>query len=183
MYTLIFSQYKKKGQYQFSFQVNFVQNINLFFYWRELFKSCVRLFWVCSWFCLWIVNVFFLFNASVFMHPNNWCFCTEISFYFELWFDNSLLGSQILVCLYDIFSLYFQSQFRGRPEISADHREKYIQRLQQVQQQGGSLLNVIDGDLKATNVFTVVTLMLSIVTKMAIKAEGSLANYIWRFSG
>ncbi|XP_066372096.1 uncharacterized protein [Miscanthus floridulus] len=34
------------------------------------------------------------------------------------------------------------SQFRGRPEISADHREKYIQRLQQVQQQGGSLLNV-----------------------------------------
>jgi hypothetical protein len=69
-----------------------------------------------------------------------------------------------------------QSQFR-RPEISADHREKYIQRLQRVQQQGGSLLNVIDGDLKATNVFTVVTLMLSIVTKMAIKAEGYLANY------
>ncbi|CAD6205999.1 unnamed protein product [Miscanthus lutarioriparius] len=34
------------------------------------------------------------------------------------------------------------SQFRGRPEISADHREKYIQRLQQVQQQGGSLLNI-----------------------------------------
>ncbi|XP_020402451.1 CCR4-NOT transcription complex subunit 3 isoform X5 [Zea mays] len=34
------------------------------------------------------------------------------------------------------------SHFRGRPEISADHREKYIQRLQQVQQQGGSLLNV-----------------------------------------
>ena len=28
------------------------------------------------------------------------------------------------------------------------------------------------------NVFTVITLMLSIVTKMAIKAEGSLANYI-----
>jgi hypothetical protein len=69
-----------------------------------------------------------------------------------------------------------QSQFR-RPEISADHREKYIQRLQRVQQQGGSLLNVIDGDLKATNVFTVVTLMLSIVTKMAMKAEGYLANY------
>ncbi|XP_035823610.1 general negative regulator of transcription subunit 3 isoform X6 [Zea mays] len=34
------------------------------------------------------------------------------------------------------------NQYRGRPEISADHREKYIQRLQQVQQQGGSLLNV-----------------------------------------
>ncbi|XP_062215067.1 uncharacterized protein LOC133915783 isoform X1 [Phragmites australis] len=33
------------------------------------------------------------------------------------------------------------SQFRGRPEISADQREKYLQRLQQVQQQGG-LLNV-----------------------------------------
>ncbi|XP_052147846.1 general negative regulator of transcription subunit 3 isoform X2 [Oryza glaberrima] len=32
-------------------------------------------------------------------------------------------------------------QFRGRPEISADQREKYLQRLQQVQQQG-SLLNV-----------------------------------------
>ncbi|CAN6291887.1 unnamed protein product [Urochloa humidicola] len=34
------------------------------------------------------------------------------------------------------------SQFRGRPEISADQREKYLQRLQQVQQQQGSLLNV-----------------------------------------
>uniref|UniRef100_A0A0D9VX03 NOT2/NOT3/NOT5 C-terminal domain-containing protein n=1 Tax=Leersia perrieri TaxID=77586 RepID=A0A0D9VX03_9ORYZ len=32
-------------------------------------------------------------------------------------------------------------QFRGRPEISADQREKYLQRLQQVQQQG-SLLSV-----------------------------------------
>ncbi|KAF0923738.1 hypothetical protein E2562_006706 [Oryza meyeriana var. granulata] len=32
-------------------------------------------------------------------------------------------------------------QFRGRPEISADQREKYLQRLQQVQQQG-NLLNV-----------------------------------------
>ncbi|CAN6304156.1 unnamed protein product [Urochloa humidicola] len=34
------------------------------------------------------------------------------------------------------------SQFRGRPEISADQREKYLQRLQQVQQQQGSLINV-----------------------------------------
>nr|CAB3498733.1 unnamed protein product [Digitaria exilis] len=34
------------------------------------------------------------------------------------------------------------TQFRGRPEISADQREKYLQRLQQVQQQQGSLLNV-----------------------------------------
>ncbi|CAN6323145.1 unnamed protein product [Urochloa humidicola] len=34
------------------------------------------------------------------------------------------------------------SPFRGRPEISADQREKYLQRLQQVQQQQGSLLNV-----------------------------------------
>ncbi|XP_015690939.1 CCR4-NOT transcription complex subunit 3 isoform X3 [Oryza brachyantha] len=33
------------------------------------------------------------------------------------------------------------AQFRGRPEISADQREKYLQRLQQVQQQG-SLLNI-----------------------------------------
>ncbi|CAL4943458.1 unnamed protein product [Urochloa decumbens] len=34
------------------------------------------------------------------------------------------------------------SQLRGRPEISTDQREKYLQRLQQVQQQQGSLLNV-----------------------------------------
>nr|CAB3493854.1 unnamed protein product [Digitaria exilis] len=34
------------------------------------------------------------------------------------------------------------TQFRGRPEISADQREKYLQRLQHVQQQQGSLLNV-----------------------------------------
>ncbi|KAK3149827.1 hypothetical protein QOZ80_3AG0223500 [Eleusine coracana subsp. coracana] len=32
-------------------------------------------------------------------------------------------------------------QFRGRPEISADQREKYLQRLQQVQQQG-NILNI-----------------------------------------
>ncbi|KAG2536319.1 general negative regulator of transcription subunit 3-like isoform X3 [Panicum virgatum] len=34
------------------------------------------------------------------------------------------------------------SQFRGRPEISADQREKYLQRYHQVQQQQGNLLNV-----------------------------------------
>jgi hypothetical protein len=37
--------------------------------------------------------------------------------------------------------------------------------------------NAIDGNLKA-QCLTVVTLMLSIVTKMAIKAEDSVANYI-----
>lgn len=35
---------------------------------------------------------------------------------------------------------HFQGQFRGRPEVT-DQREKYLQRLQQVQQQQGNLLN------------------------------------------
>lgn len=36
-----------------------------------------------------------------------------------------------------------QGQFRGRPEIAPDQREKFLQRLQQVQQQNHSnLLNV-----------------------------------------
>jgi len=39
-------------------------------------------------------------------------------------------------------SLCYQIQFRGRPEISADQREKYLQRYHQVQQQQGNLLNV-----------------------------------------
>lgn len=39
--------------------------------------------------------------------------------------------------------LFLQVQFRGRPEIAPDQREKFLQRLQQVQQQGHStLLNV-----------------------------------------
>lgn len=36
--------------------------------------------------------------------------------------------------------LPFQGQFRGRTEIAPDQREKYVQRLQQVQQQGHSTL-------------------------------------------
>lgn len=36
--------------------------------------------------------------------------------------------------------LSFQGQFRGRTEIAPDQREKYVQRLQQVQQQGHSTL-------------------------------------------
>lgn len=34
----------------------------------------------------------------------------------------------------------FQGQFRGRTEIAPDQREKFLQRLQQVQQQGHSTL-------------------------------------------
>lgn len=48
-------------------------------------------------------------------------------------------GIIFVICYTNPF--VFQGQFCGRPEISADQREKYLQRLQQVQQQG-SLLNV-----------------------------------------
>lgn len=38
---------------------------------------------------------------------------------------------------------FFQGQLRGRAEIAPDQREKFIQRLQQVQQQGhGTLLGM-----------------------------------------
>lgn len=50
-----------------------------------------------------------------------------------------LLGS--LRSQLDEFSL--QGQFRGRPEIAPDQREKFLQRLQQVQQQGHS--NLLSG--------------------------------------
>ncbi|KAI5011246.1 hypothetical protein ZWY2020_013383 [Hordeum vulgare] len=40
----------------------------------------------------------------------------------------------------EYFETAFQGQFRGRPEVT-DQREKYLQRLQQVQQQQCNLLN------------------------------------------
>ena len=36
------------------------------------------------------------------------------------------------------FHLHFQGQFRGRTEIAPDQRERFLQRLHQVQQQGPS---------------------------------------------
>lgn len=45
-----------------------------------------------------------------------------------------------LFCCQRLNYVFFQGQFRGRTEIAPDQREKFLQRLQQVQQQGHSNL-------------------------------------------
>lgn len=52
----------------------------------------------------------------------------------------AILSWSKLFCFVEMIYLHFQGQFRGRTEIAPDQREKFLQRFQQVQQQGQSTM-------------------------------------------
>lgn len=59
--------------------------------------------------------------------------------------ENNYMGAHIYICRTEIalmvlIHFILQGQIRGRTEIAPDQRERYLQKLQQVQQQGQSAL-------------------------------------------
>ena len=59
--------------------------------------------------------------------------------------ENNYMGAHIYICRTEIalmvlIHFILQGQIRGRTEIAPDQRERYLQKLQQVQQQGQSAI-------------------------------------------
>ena len=89
-----------------------------------------------------ILGCFLISFLNCFVSPHSVLTDAFLLRTFHFWtFDNPSLGKYFIAYM-TFLSLCYQIQFRGRPEISADQREKYLQRYHQVQQQQGNLLNV-----------------------------------------